>query len=228
MQQETNIFHDDSFNSWSDFPEEVSCQHKAWSLMPALPPVVLRQTFDSCFDRRQARLLLGAVCLQDEILLLELCYCLLLLVDGIQEHNIEPIVFNALDLALLVSRNQEWLDLIDLFGNQPDVILSASLPTKTDGPEFAHYVQPRAQRHYVILEANTGDAIRDDIVVVQAESRAARAQWVESIESDRTEHGEPSISIVDDAGVEILRRSDGAEVEIDVGRTSPCEAGSAA
>src|SRR5262249_46105787 len=77
----------------------------------------------------------GQAFLQICVLLLEVRDLLLLLFDGVDQYDSQPLVPDALDLALVVEGGKERIYIIDFFGNQADVPLAALLPVERDRTE---------------------------------------------------------------------------------------------
>src|SRR3989442_15126895 len=86
----------------------------------------------------------------------------LLLFDCVDEHYIDSIVSDAFNLAAVVAKDQQRLDLSHLFCCEAEVVRAVRLPGKGDGPQAADEVKPSGKRLDVVFITQARSSARDD------------------------------------------------------------------
>src|SRR4029453_18963589 len=80
---------------------------------------------------------------------------LLLLANGIDQHDGETVVLDAFDLSFSVGGGKQRLDLRDLFRGKADVTCAVSLPVERDGAQAIEDAETEAKIVDVCLVAET-------------------------------------------------------------------------
>src|SRR5206468_10733907 len=119
----------------------ISC---LWYLMP--PPGGPRSPFQCLLDASQARIQSGVRCQQRRDLFLLSLDPLLLLFDGVDEHDVQAVVLDAFDLAFVVVRDQQGFYLRDAFGPESEVTRAVRFPSETNRAQAIKNLHPFPER----------------------------------------------------------------------------------
>jgi hypothetical protein len=87
-------------------------------------------------------------------------YLLLLLADCVDQHGCDLPVLHIFDLALFVVGDEQRLDLLDLFGTEADIFLSAVAPGECDRAQTADNIKPGRKCSQVSFVAEESEVTR--------------------------------------------------------------------
>src|SRR5262245_52369397 len=117
--------------------------------------------------------------LQALYLILLLFELRLLLFDRIYQDDIDAVILDAFDLALLVVDDKQRVDFFDIFRAKPQIAQTAVFPVESNWPQAIDDVESVGVGREIGFVSEAGRAIADSIVNVDAEVRAAgRAERV--------------------------------------------------